>query len=70
MQEMTSEIEAMLLPFGARPHWGKIIQRAPPNWRRSIRNCRRFRNLARTYDPAGKFRNEFLDTHVFGQSAE
>jgi len=25
-----------------------------------------FRELARSYDPGGKFRNEFLDVHVFG----
>ena len=24
VQEMTAEIEAMLLPLGARAHWGKI----------------------------------------------
>jgi xylitol oxidase len=25
-----------------------------------------FRVLDRTYDPGGKFRNDFLDLHVFG----
>jgi len=25
-----------------------------------------FRELARSYDPSGKFHNDFLDVHVFG----
>jgi len=66
VDRMTAEIEELLLPLGARPHWGKIMhapaQRLAPLYPR----LPAFRDLARSFDPAGKFRNEFLDTHVFG----
>ena len=62
--ELTREIEDMLLPLGARPHWGKFIH-AGADWVAALYpRLAEFRALARSYDPDGKFRNEFLDTHV------
>ena len=56
----------MLLPLGARPHWGKLIHapanRLAPLYPRMVA----FRDLVRSYDPGGKFRNEYLDRHVLG----
>jgi xylitol oxidase len=66
VQALTEEIEAMLLPLGARPHWGKIIHAAAPQLMLLYPKFPAFRDLARSYDPAGKFRNRFLDTHIFG----
>jgi alditol oxidase len=63
---LTSEIEEMLLPLGARPHWGKLIQARADRIAGLYPRLNEFRTLARSYDPNGKFRNEFLDTHVFG----
>jgi alditol oxidase len=63
---ITTEIEDLLLPLGARPHWGKLMHaradRLAPLYPRMPAFC----DLARSYDPNGKFRNEYLDTHVFG----
>ena len=66
VQEMTAEIEAMLLPFGARPHWGKIMHSRAAQLAPLYPKLPAFQQLAGAYDPAGKFRNEFLDIHVFG----
>ena len=63
---LTAEIEEMLLPLGARPHWGKIIHARAAELVPLYPKLPAFRDLARSYDPGGKFRNEFLDTHVFG----
>jgi alditol oxidase len=63
---LTAEIEAMLLPLGARPHWGKIIHTRAPELASLYPQLPAFRELVRSYDPEGKFRNAFLDTHVLG----
>ncbi len=56
----------MLLPLGARPHWGKIMHARPHQLATLYPKLPAFRELAESYDPSGKFRNEFLDEHVFG----
>ncbi len=53
------DIEAALLPLGARPHWGKVFHTeeiAPlyPRWSD-------FTELRTHHDPKGKFTNAFLD---------
>jgi xylitol oxidase len=66
VQAITAEIEAMLLPLGARPHWGKIIHARAEQLASLYPKLSAFQELARSYDPGGKFRNEFLDVHLFG----
>ncbi len=63
---ITAEIEAMLLPLGARPHWGKLMHAGAGQIGRLYDRLADFRALADRFDPAGKFRNEFLLEHVFG----
>lgn len=63
---ITAEIEARLLPLGARPHWGKIIRAPAAQLAPLYPQLPAFRDLARAYDPDGKFRNAYLDIHVFG----
>lgn len=64
--DITAEIEAMLLPLGARPHWGKIMHMPAATLLPLYPQLPAFRDLARSWDPTGKFRNEFLDRHIFG----
>ena len=64
--EVTREIEKALLPLGGRPHWGKLIHASGSALDTVYPRLDDFRALVRRYDPAGKFRNPFLDTHVFG----
>ena len=66
VEAMTAEIEAMLLPLGGRPHWGKIMHARSEQLAPLYPKLSEFRELARSYDPDGKFRNQFMDLHVFG----
>ena len=61
---ITAEIEEMLLPLGARPHWGKIIHSPASRLAQVYPRLADFQALAAQYDPAGKFRNAFLDYHI------
>lgn len=63
---LTGEIEALLRSFGGRPHWGKIMHADAAQLAPLYPQLGAFRDLVRTYDPAGKFRNAFLDVHVLG----
>jgi len=63
---LTAEIEAMLLPLGARPHWGKIIHTGADALAPLYPRLADFRALVRDYDPVGKFANAFLRRHVLG----
>jgi len=60
-------IEKELAPFKARPHWGKLFAMSPAQLR-SVYGGRltEFVGLANKFDPKGKFRNDFLNTNIFG----
>ena len=59
-------IEERLAPFRARPHWGKVFNTAPDVLGRLYERMPDFRRLLRSYDPGGKFRNEFVERLVMG----
>jgi xylitol oxidase len=59
-------IEAELAPFGARPHWGKLFDGGASRLAPLYPRFADFKDLAGRLDPEGKFRNDFLDTKVFG----
>jgi xylitol oxidase len=65
VRSITAEIEDILLPLGARPHWGKIMHAGAERLESLYPRLSAFRELAKTLDPDGKFRNAFLDAHVF-----
>jgi xylitol oxidase len=56
-------IEGELTPLGARPHWGKLQFMPPDTVRGQYPHGDRFEALLREFDPAGKFRNDFVDTY-------
>ena len=56
-------VERELVPLGARPHWGKVSSMAPEAVRARYPRWGDFRALARSLDPAGKFRNDFMDAY-------
>ncbi|HZG25540.1 MAG TPA: FAD-binding protein [Chitinophagaceae bacterium] len=58
-------IEQQLAPFQARPHWGKLFTMSPTKIKTLYNNLPAFQQLAKEYDPAGKFRNEFLDNTIY-----
>jgi xylitol oxidase len=55
-------MEDALAPFDARPHWGKLFHSVP---RHLYPRLPDFVELAERFDPAGKFRNAFLERNVF-----
>ncbi len=55
-------IEEVLAPFAARPHWGKLFHSVD---RALYPKLPDFVALAQDLDPTGKFRNGFLERHVF-----
>jgi len=54
-------IEALLLPLGARPHWGKVFDRVE---RANYPRLDDFRELVARYDPQRKFGSEYLERHL------
>jgi xylitol oxidase len=54
------EIEAALLPLGARPHWGKVFAAEVEQLEPLYPRFDAFRALAEKYDPKGIFRSGFL----------
>ncbi len=67
VEAVLPRIEAALAPFGARPHWGKLFATlgAPgADPRELYPRLDDFRALVERTDPAGTFRNAFVDRHV------
>jgi xylitol oxidase len=60
VQALLPDIEAILLPLGARPHWGKVFVAGVDQVAPLYPRFDDFRALARKYDPNGVFRNDFL----------
>ena len=60
-------LEARLAPFRARPHWGKLFTTPATAIEALYERLPAFRDLLQSYDPGGKFRNAFLDQHIFAR---
>lgn len=58
-------IEKELSVYNVRPHWGKLFTVAPKVLAERYDKLPDFIALAKTYDPKGKFVNEFLKMNVF-----
>jgi xylitol oxidase len=60
---VAAAIEHVLAPLGARPHWGKVFSTPPELLRGLYPRWDDFGALLSRYDPAGKFRNPFIDRY-------
>ena len=58
-------IERELVPFNARPHWGKLFTTSAAELKTIYDKMSAFIQLSKKYDPQGKFRNEFLNKNIF-----
>lgn len=58
-------IEAQLEPFAPRPHWGKLFTLPAAQLDPHYARLGDYRQLMKHYDPQGKFRNSFIDSHLF-----
>jgi xylitol oxidase len=59
-------IEEQLAPFNAKPHWGKLFTVAPSRLKSLYEKMGDFQQMLKEHDPQGKFRNDFLNTNIFG----
>ena len=59
-------IEEGLASFDARPHWGKLFTMSHTRLKSLYEKFPDFQHLLQQYDPSGKFRNAYLDEHIFG----
>ena len=66
LRKLLPRMESALAPLDVRPHWGKLFTVSPERLRALYPRLPDFRDLARRLDPSGKFRNDFLDSLVFG----
>jgi len=57
-------MEQRLAPLGARPHWGKVFTATPESLHARYERLPDFLDLARHYDPAGKFRNAYTARYL------
>ena len=59
-------IEEKLAPFNAKPHWAKLFTMSPARLKSLYGKMPDYQALLKDYDPDGKFRNEFLNTNIYG----
>jgi xylitol oxidase len=67
VRRLLPSIERALEPFEPRPHWGKLFTLAPHTVRSRYPRLPEFAAVAEAFDPAGTFRNAFVQEYVFDQ---
>ena len=66
VEELLGELEARLLPLGARPHWGKLFLADATTIAARYERHADFVRLVERLDPRGAFGNAWLERHVLG----
>ena len=61
VEALLPEVEAVLAPFAARPHWGKVHTFSREALEPHYPQMADFRALRARMDPKGKFANEYVD---------
>lgn len=64
VRALLPDMERLLLPLGARPHWGKLFDAEVADLEALYPRLDDFRALAERFDPRGVFRNAFLERTV------
>ncbi|KAI1701064.1 FAD binding domain-containing protein [Ditylenchus destructor] len=65
VMEVLPQIEQLLIPYCAKPHWGKVFAQGPETFLHCYPKLADFKQLAEQLDPTHKFRNQFLEDNVF-----
>lgn len=60
------QMEEKLNRFNPRPHWAKLFTISHTSLASRFPKIEEFKALLAKHDPNGKFRNEFLDQHIYG----
>lgn len=66
VMQLLPKIEKALEPFAARPHWGKLFTISRDTLHTRYEKMDAFKQMAKQYDPNGKFVNAFLKENIFG----
>ena len=66
VKQLLPAIEEQLAPFDARPHWAKLFTMQPSRLKSLYARLPDYQELLKQYDPRGKFRNDFLNTNIYG----
>jgi xylitol oxidase len=66
VEELLVELEALLLPLDARPHWGKLFLADAATIAARYPRHADFADLVGRLDPRGAFGNTWLERHVLG----
>jgi xylitol oxidase len=66
VKRVLPQIEEKLAPFDVRPHWAKLFTLKPTAVQGQYVRLAEYRALLQQYDPKRRFRNEFLETNVYG----
>ena len=67
VRALIPEIEAVLEPFQARPHWGKLFTMEAERLAPLYEKLPEFKALVLEMDPDGKFRNSYLEAKFVGK---
>ncbi len=67
VEDMLVQLETALVPFGARPHWGKLFNAGAAAIAPLYERMLDFVRLVERLDPRGAFRNSWLEAHVLGE---
>ncbi|MEX0771238.1 MAG: D-arabinono-1,4-lactone oxidase [Balneolaceae bacterium] len=65
VRKLLPAIEAELDPYQVVPHWGKLFTLTPDVLHSRHAKVKDFLQLARHYDPDGKFKNAYLDLNIY-----
>ena len=68
VEDMLVQLEIALVPFEARPHWGKLFNANAEAIAPHYERITDFIRLVERLDPRGAFRNSWLEAHVLGES--
>jgi alditol oxidase len=68
VEDMLVRLESALVPFEARPHWGKLFNADAAALAPRYKRMSAFIRLVERLDPRGAFRNSWLKAHVLGES--
>ena len=66
VEDMLVQLESALVPFAARPHWGKLFNADAAVIAPLYERLSDFIRLVERLDPRGAFCNSWLKAHVLG----
>jgi alditol oxidase len=68
VSQILPKIEERLAQFDARPHWAKLFTMPHARLKQLYAKMPDYQAVLAQYDPKGKFRNEFLNANIYGDS--